>query len=124
MLAERISNRDRLKKKKTTPPISLPFSCVLNGGERAIANIRMSFMAIGFHCGSAGQESTCNVEDLGSILGLGSSPGEGKGYPLQYSGLENSMDWNGPWGHKESDMTEQLSLSFFIINIPVILYLL
>ena len=73
---------------------------------------------------SAGKESTCNVGDLGSIPGLGSSPGEGKGYPLQYSGLENSMDWNGPWGHKESDMTEQLSLSFFIINIPVILYLL
>ena len=44
-------------------------------------------------CGSAGKESTCNVEDLGSIPGLGRSPGEGKGYPLQYSGLENSMDY-------------------------------
>ena len=43
-------------------------------------------------CGSAGKESTCNVGDLGSIPGLGRSPGEGKGYPLQYSGLENSMD--------------------------------
>ena len=39
---------------------------------------------------SAGKESTCNVGDLGSIPGLGRSPGEGKGYPLQYSGLENS----------------------------------
>ena len=38
------------------------------------------------------KEFTCNAGDLGSILGLGSSPGEGKGYPLQYSGLENSMD--------------------------------
>ena len=38
------------------------------------------------------QESTCNVGDLGSIPGLGRSPGEGNGYPLQYSGLENSMD--------------------------------
>ena len=43
-----------------------------------------------FLCGSSGKESTCNVGDLGSIPGLGRSPGEGKGYPLQYSGLENS----------------------------------
>ena len=42
--------------------------------------------------GSAGKESTCNAGDLGSIPGLGRSPGEGNGYPLQYSGLENSMD--------------------------------
>ena len=47
---------------------------------------------LGFPCGSAGEESACNVGDLGSIPGLGRSPGEGKGYPLQYSGLENSMD--------------------------------
>ena len=46
----------------------------------------------GFLCGSAGKESTCNVGDLGSIPGLGRSPGEGKGYSFQYSGLENSMD--------------------------------
>ena len=45
-----------------------------------------------FPCGSAGNESACNAGDLGSIPGLGGSPGEGKGYPLQYSGLENSMD--------------------------------
>ena len=47
---------------------------------------------MGFPCGSAGKESTCNAGDLGSIPGLGRAPGEGKGYPLQYSGLENSMD--------------------------------
>ena len=47
---------------------------------------------LGFPYGSAGKESTCNVGDLGSTPGLGRSPGEGKGYPLQYSGLENSMD--------------------------------
>ena len=41
---------------------------------------------------SAGKESTCNVGDLGLIPELGKFPGEGKGYPLQYSGLENSMD--------------------------------
>ena len=47
---------------------------------------------LGFPGGSAGKESTCHAGDLGSIPGLGRSPGEGKGYPLQYSGLENSMD--------------------------------
>ena len=41
---------------------------------------------------SVGKESACNVRDLGSTPGLGRSPGEGKGYSLQYSGLENSMD--------------------------------
>ena len=46
----------------------------------------------GFPCGSAGKESICNVGDLGSIPGLERSPGEGKGYLLQYSGLENSMN--------------------------------
>ena len=55
-------------------------------------------------CGSAGKESACNVGDLGLIPGLGRSPGDGKGYPFQYSGLENSMD--SPWGLKESDTTE------------------
>ena len=46
-----------------------------------------------FPGGSAGKESTCNAGDLGSIPGLGRSPGEGKGYRPQYSGLENSMDY-------------------------------
>ena len=51
---------------------------------------------MGFPGGSAGKESACNVEDLGR------SPGEGRGYPLQYSGLENSMDCMGSQrvGHK------------------------
>ena len=48
---------------------------------------------LGFPGGSAGKESTCNLGDLGSIPGLGRSPGEGKGYSLQYSGLESSMDF-------------------------------
>ena len=46
---------------------------------------------LGFPCGSTGKESACNSGDLALIPGLGRSPGEGKGYPLQYSGLENSM---------------------------------
>ena len=49
-------------------------------------------MCLGFPGGSAGKESTCSVGDLGSIPGLGRSPGEGNSYPLPYSGLENSMD--------------------------------
>ena len=48
---------------------------------------------LGLPCGSAGKESACNAGILGLIPGLGRSPGEGKGYPLQYSGLENSMDY-------------------------------
>ena len=47
---------------------------------------------MGFPDSSVGKESTCNAGDPGLIPGLGRSPGEGKGYPLQYSGLENSMD--------------------------------
>ena len=50
------------------------------------------FKLFGFPGGSAGKASTCNAGDLSSIPGLGRSPGEGNSYPLQYSGLENSMD--------------------------------
>ena len=50
----------------------------------------------GFPGGSDGKESACSVGDLGSIPGLGRSPGEENSYPLQYSGLENSMD-RGAW---------------------------
>ena len=64
---------------------------------------------MGFLFGPAGKEIACNVGDLGLIPELGRSHGEGKGYPLQYSGLENAMD--NPWGCKESDMTEPFSLS-------------
>ena len=59
---------------------------------------------------SVGQESACNAGDLGSIPGLGRSPGEGKGYPLQYSGLENPMNYIVR-GVAESDTTERFSLS-------------
>ena len=59
--------------------------------------------------GSAGKESACNAGDLGLIPRLGRSPGEGNGYPLRYSGLENSMDCI-VHGVAESDMTARLSL--------------
>ena len=51
-----------------------------------------NYILTGFPCGSAGKESACNAGNLGSIPGLGRSRGEGKGYPLEYSGLENSVD--------------------------------
>ena len=50
-------------------------------------------MFLGIPCGSASKESACNVGDLGSIPGLGRSPEERKGYPLQFSDLENFMDY-------------------------------
>ena len=61
---------------------------------------------MGFLDGSDGKESAYNAGDLGSILGLGRSPGGGNSYPLQYFGLENPYGQRGlagysPWGHKE-----------------------
>ena len=66
-----------------------------------------------FPGGLDGKESACNMGDLGSIPGLGRFPGEGNSYPLQYSGLENSMDCSIVHGvAKSQDMTEQLSLHY------------
>ena len=66
-----------------------------------------------FPGGSDGKESSCSVGDLGSILGLGRSPGGEHGNPFQYSCLENphgqrSLEGYSLWGRKESDTTEQL----------------
>ena len=57
-----------------------------------ITLISLSTIPRGFPDISIGKESACNEGDPGSVPGLGRSPGEGKGYPLQYSGLENSTD--------------------------------
>ena len=76
---------------------------------------------MGFPGGSDSKESACNAGDSGWIPGLGRFP-EGNDYPLQYSYLENPMDkgaWQAtvPWGHKESDISEQLNLFlFFTLN--------
>ena len=56
----------------------------------------LALLLLGFPGGSVGKESACNARDLGSIPGLGRSPEEGNGYPLQHSGLENSID-GGAW---------------------------
>ena len=68
----------------------------------------------GFPDGSVGKESTCNAGDPGSVPWLGRSPGEGKGYPLQNSGLQNSTS---PWGCKESDTTECFPLSYHFTSL-------
>ena len=70
----------------------------------------------GFPGGSDDKESACSVGDLGSIPGLGRSPGGGHGNPLQYSYLESSHGQRSvagysPWGHKDSDMTGGLSIA-------------
>ena len=75
-------------------------------------------MAHGLPCGSDGKESACNARDPGLIPGWGRSPGEGIGNPFQYACLGNSHGQRSlvgyiPWGCKESDMTEQLTLSLF-----------
>ena len=71
---------------------------------------------VGFPGDSNGEESACNAGDLGSIPGLGRSPGEGNGNPLQYPCLDNPMD-RGAWqatvsgAAKSQDTAEQLTLS-------------
>ena len=72
----------------------------------------MTLLRTGFPGGSDGKEAACNAGDLGSIPGSGRSPGEGNSHPLQYSCLRNSMNYS-PCGHKESDMTEKLTLSLY-----------
>ena len=84
---------------------------------------------LGFPGGSDGKEFACNVGDLGLIPGLGRSPGEGNGYPLQCSCLENPMD-RGAWqatvhGVAESDVTDfrfyylEALFLFFCLFLPV-----
>ena len=68
--------------------------------------LRAFTLFLGFPCGSAGKESAHNAGDLGSIPGLVKSAGEGKIYPLRYSGLENTTVHGG---QKKLDMTERLS---------------
>ena len=87
-----------------------------------------TFKCLGFPHGSDGKESACNAGYLGLIPGLGRSPGGADGNPLHYSGLENSMDrgaWLGysPWGCKETDPTERVSLPHFSLLPKVDMYL-
>ena len=67
----------------------------------------------GFPDSSVGKESACNAEDLGSIPGLGRSPGEGRGYLLQYSDLEDSMDCIGNGVAKSQTQLNDFHFHFF-----------
>ena len=67
---------------------------------------------VGFPGGSAGKESACNVRDLSSIPGLRRSPGEGNDYPLQYSGLEKSVDCMVPGVTKSGTQLSNFPFSF------------
>ena len=69
---------------------------------------------MGFPGDSAGKESACNTGDLGLIPGLGKSPGEGNGYPLQYSGLENSMDYRVHGVTKSQAQLSDFHFHFFL----------
>ena len=73
-------------------------------------------MWLGFPGGSAGKESACNAGDLGSIPGLGRSPGEGKGYPVFWPGEFHGL--YSPWGCKEPDTTEWLLVSRSLSSTP------
>ena len=72
---------------------------------------------MGFPDSSVGKEFSSNAGDPCLNPGLKRSPGEGKGYPFQYSGLENSMEYIVHGGHKESYMAEQLSLHFTSLHL-------
>ena len=91
-------------------------------------SILFASIFIGLPCGSAGKEFACNAEDLGSIPRLGRSPGEGKDYPLQYSGLENFIMFYNIIVHRVTKSCTWLSdfhfhfiyicsFSFFIYNL-------
>ena len=79
-------------KGKTKRPILFLFVCLFCSKHYLKYWLNINKEVLGFPCSSAGKESAHNVGHLGSIPGLGRTPGEGNGYPLQYPGLENSMD--------------------------------
>ena len=85
---------------------------IFNISEIYLFSPLFKLFLVDFLSASDGKESTCSGGDLSLIPGLGRSPGEENGYPLQYSGLENSMDLYSPWGCKESDTTEWFSFLF------------
>ena len=105
----RICSTEKYLKVNSGLWVIMIFQCKLNLSQR--------IYIWGFPGGSAGKESTCSVGNLGLIPGLGRSPGEGNGNPLQYSCLENPKDRGSlvgysPRGHKESDTTERLHFLF------------
>ena len=100
--------------------ISFCYCCLINfcWYNKYFSNVSLEVTFLvetsgGFPGGSDDNASVCNAGDPGSIPGLGRSPGEGNGSPLQYSCLENPMDrLHRPRGRKESDTTERLQFTF------------
>ena len=88
--------------------LSFPVTCCRSSAEEVGVegtSKREGYMCTidtGFPCGSAGKESACNARDLGSIPGLGRSPGEGKDHPVQYSGLEKAGSDRTEWKNPEA----------------------
>ena len=78
-----------------------------------------TLLKTGFPCGSAGKEFACDAGDLGLIPGLGRSPGEGKSYPLQYSGLENSMNRIVHGATKSRTRLSDFHFKLLYLSIPV-----
>ena len=109
-----------------TPLISRILQCRRPGFDSWVGKIcwrrdRLpTLVFLGFPGGSAGKESTCNVGDLSSIPGLGRSPGEGNGYPLQYSGVENSVD-SIVHGVTESDLRDFCLISSQVTGLLILM---
>ena len=93
------------------------WSCQRAGRMLKIHFLSYFSLCLFFPCGSAGEESACSAGDLGSIPGLGRSPGEGKGYPLRYSGLESSPDCIV---HRAANSRTRLS-AFHFVFMPFLL---
>ena len=108
------------------PSLHLLSHLLIFAGEKTSASIHLTDCLLGFPGGSADKESACNTGDLGSIPGSGRSSGEGNGYLLRYSCLENSMDIEAWWatvhGVSELDMTERLTLSLSLSLIGMNLF--
>ena len=93
LLLESLSKApSRLQWRITMRTGSSCFISAFSANKKDLSTLMIASLLWGLPCGSAGEESICSAGDLGLIPGLGRSPGERKGYPLQYSGLENSMD--------------------------------
>ena len=103
-------------------PILFPCSpCFLHSPSLLAITVGVAASAeshLGFPDGSDGKESTCNAGYLGSIPGLGRSPGGGHGSPLQFLAWrihgQRTLAGDSPWGRKESDTTEWLSTAQYI----------
>ena len=114
--------RDEMWSGPWIPSISHNFQGDLWHGRRLAQRILINMTNLGFPVGLQSKKSACNAGDMGLIPGWGRSPGEGNDYPLEYCCLDNSMDspmdcslprLPCPWGHKESDVTEQLTHTGF-----------